>query len=220
MALYGSLGATGKGHGTDKGVMLGLVGHAPDMVDPDQIEPLLAAVRGARSLSLPGGRPVRFVETEHIAFFRREAFAEHPNGLNLVAVDADGSTLADKSYLSVGGGFIMPAGGSAAESGVQVPGPAYPFRSGKELTELCAVHGMSIAQIMLENEKLLRPERDVRAGLLAIWAVMRGCLERGCRASGHLPGPMKVKRRTPELYRHLTERGNAASPIRLPSWTG
>ncbi|RAS00746.1 L-serine ammonia-lyase [Cupriavidus alkaliphilus] len=218
--LYGSLGATGKGHGTDKGVILGLMGEAPDTIDPDSIDTRLAALRKTRELSLLGRHLVPFVEKEHIAFYRREAMAEHPNGMKFHAFDGGGATLREARYLSVGGGFVVTAGAPNTQvlnAAQQLP---HPFRSGKELLGMASASGKSIARLMLENELTWRSEADVVNGLLQIWDVMQACVARGCRTDGELPGPFKVKRRAPELYRSLTERAERtlSDPLSVMDW--
>ncbi|WP_321886114.1 L-serine ammonia-lyase [Paraburkholderia bannensis] len=222
--LYGSLGATGKGHGTDRGVMLGLMGDAPDTVDPDTINERLEAVRTSRLLALLGHHTIPFVMKEHIAFYR-QALPEHPNGMKLRALDANGETLRESTYLSVGGGFVVTAGApntkvlSAAQ---QMP---HPFRSGAELLALCASTGKSIAQLMLENERVWHSDEEIRSGLLRIWDVMQSCVSRGCginnpEAEGTLPGPFQVKRRAPQLYRALTAHPERAlqDPLSMIDW--
>jgi len=218
--LYGSLGATGKGHGTDKGVILGLMGESPDTVDPDTIDKKLAALRASRTLSLLGTHAVPFIERDHIAFYRREAMAEHPNGMKFHAYDADGASLREARYLSVGGGFVVTAGApntqlQAAER--QLP---HPFRSGRAMLDMAHASGKSIARLMLENELTWRTEQDVTDGLLHIWDVMQQCVARGCRTDGELPGPFKVRRRAPELYRNLTERAERtlSDPLSVMDW--
>ncbi|MDT6962171.1 L-serine ammonia-lyase [Cupriavidus sp. SZY C1] len=218
--LYGSLGATGKGHGTDKGVILGLMGEAPDTVDPDTIDARLAALRASRTLSLLGRHAVPFVEREHVAFYRREAMAEHPNGMKFHAYDADGTPVREARYLSVGGGFVVTAGAPntqvlAAEK--QLP---HPFRSGRAMLDMAHGSGKSIARLMLENELTWRTESEVVDGLLHIWDVMQQCVARGCRTEGELPGPFKVKRRAPELYRNLTQRAERtlSDPLSVMDW--
>ncbi|WP_427311862.1 L-serine ammonia-lyase [Cupriavidus sp. H39] len=218
--LYGSLGATGKGHGTDKGVILGLMGEAPDTIDPDAIDTRLAALRKTRELSLLGRHVVPFIEKEHIAFYRREAMAEHPNGMKFHAFDGGGATLREARYLSVGGGFVVTAGAPNTQvlnAAQQLP---HPFRSGKELLEMTRASGKSIARLMLENELTWRSEEAVVSGLLHIWDVMQACVARGCRTDGELPGPFKVKRRAPELYRSLTERAERtlSDPLSVMDW--
>ncbi|SOY53210.1 L-serine deaminase I [Cupriavidus taiwanensis] len=218
--LYGSLGATGKGHGTDKGVILGLMGEAPDTIDPDSIDTRLATLRQTRELSLLGRHLVPFTEKEHIAFYRREAMAEHPNGMKFHAFDGGGATLREARYLSVGGGFVVTAGAPNTQvlnAAQQLP---HPFRSGKELLGMASASGKSIARLMLENELTWRSEADVVNGLLHIWDVMQACVARGCRTDGELPGPFKVKRRAPELYRSLTERAERtlSDPLSVMDW--
>ncbi|MGZ7172162.1 L-serine ammonia-lyase [Burkholderia gladioli] len=216
--LYGSLGATGKGHGTDRGVMLGLMGDAPDTVDPDTIDARLAAVRDTKTLSLLGRHPVPFVLKEQIGFYR-QALPEHPNAMTLRARDAAGEALRETTYLSVGGGFVVTAGAANTKvlnAAEQMP---YPFRSGTELLALTASTGKSIAQLMWDNERAWHDEDTTRAGLLKIWEVMQSCVSRGCGinnpgAEGTLPGPFQVKRRAPQLYRTLT--GNPELALRDP----
>ncbi|MFM0288920.1 L-serine ammonia-lyase [Paraburkholderia megapolitana] len=222
--LYGSLGATGKGHGTDRGVMLGLLGDAPDTVNPDTIVERLEAIRKSRTLSLLGKHDVPFVLKDHISFYR-QALAEHPNGLTLRAFDAQGAALRESTYLSVGGGFVVTAGApntkvlSAAD---QLP---YPFRSGNDLLAMCVESGKSIAQLMWDNERAWHTEEETRAGLLKIWDVMQSCVARGCGignpdADGTLPGPFQVKRRAPQLYRSLSGNPERAlqDPLSMIDW--
>lgn len=218
--LYGSLGATGKGHGTDRGVILGLMGEAPDTIDPDTIDAKLAALRQSQSLSLLGRHAVRFTEKEHIAFYRREAMAEHPNGMKFHAFDAAGEHLREGRYLSVGGGFVVTAGAPNTQvlsAHGQLP---HPFRSGRELLAMCGATGKSIARLMLENELTWRSEAEVRAGLLNIWHVMQACVARGCRTEGELPGPFHVRRRAAELYTRLTGQAERtlSDPLSVIDW--
>jgi L-serine dehydratase len=216
--LYGSLGATGKGHGTDRGVMLGLMGDAPDTVDPDTIGARLEAVRGARRLALLGKHEIDFVPKESIAFYR-QALPEHPNGLKLRALDAAGAILREATYLSVGGGFVVTAGAPNSKVLSAVDQLAHPFRTGNELLSFCASTGKSVAQLMWDNERAWRTDDETRAGLLKIWNVMQSCVARGCGignpdADGTLPGPFQVKRRAPQLYRALS--GNPEQSLRDP----
>ncbi|HKR40802.1 MAG TPA: L-serine ammonia-lyase [Paraburkholderia sp.] len=222
--LYGSLGATGKGHGTDRGVMLGLMGDAPDTVDPDTIGERLEAVRTSRQLALLGRHPIAFVPKEHVAFYR-QALPEHPNGMKLRALDANGDTLRESTYLSVGGGFVVTAGAPNTKvlaAAQQLPNP---FTTGAEMLALCASTGKSIAQLMLENERVWHSDEQIRSGLLRIWDVMQSCVSRGCGinnpdADGTLPGPFAVKRRGPQLYRALTSNPERAlqDPLSMIDW--
>lgn len=220
--LYGSLGATGKGHGTDRGVMLGLMGDAPDTVDPDTIDARLDAVRRDARLALLGSRPVRFVPKEHIVFYR-QALPEHPNGMKLYAYDAQGELLREATYLSVGGGFVVTAGAPNSKVLNAPLQMAHPFRTGDELLALAERTGKSIAELMGENERAWHTEAETRAGLLKIWDAMQSCVTRGCSPAlldTCLPGTFQVKRRAPQLYRALTQNPERSlqDPLSMIDW--
>ncbi|WP_244826569.1 L-serine ammonia-lyase [Caballeronia sp. TF1N1] len=222
--LYGSLGATGKGHGTDRGVMLGLMGDAPDTVDAGTIAPRLETVRTSRTLALLGTHKIPFTLKENIAFYR-QALPEHPNGMKLHAFDASGEPLHEATYLSVGGGFVVTAGAANTAVLTAIEHLPYAFKTGDELMKMCADSGKSIAQLMWENERVWRSEDEIRAGLLRIWDVMQDCVARGCGignpdADGHLPGPFQVKRRAPVLYRALAGKPEQAlrDPLSMMDW--
>jgi L-serine dehydratase len=222
--LHGSLGATGKGHGTDRGVMLGLLGDAPDTVDPETIAERLDAIRTTRTLALLGRQRIAFVPKEQISFYR-QALPEHPNGLKLRAFDADSKLLRESTYLSVGGGFVVTAGAANTKVLAAAEQLANPFTTSAELLALCASTGKSIAQLMLENEHAWHSDDEIRAGLLRIWDVMQSCVARGCginnpAADGTLPGPFSVKRRAPQLYRGLTGHPERAlqDPLSMIDW--
>jgi L-serine dehydratase len=223
--LYGSLGATGKGHGTDKGVMLGLMGQAPDTVDPAAIPGLLQAVRETRSLSLLGEHAVPFVEKEHILFYRREAMAEHPNGMKFHAYDRDGQLLRESRYLSVGGGFVVTPGAGNTQVIAAHDKLPFSFRTARELLQMCRDNDLSIAGLMLRNELVWRSQEDIDSGLDRIWSVMQDCVSRGCGIgqadmASELPGPLRVRRRAPELYRNLTRRAerSLSDPFSVMDW--
>ncbi len=203
--LYGSLGATGKGHGSDKAVMLGLEGELPESVDTDLVDARLETIRGDQRLNLLGRHPIRFIEKTSLVMHRRESLPFHSNGMTFVATDADGKELRRATFYSVGGGFIVDetATGSdrIVEDDTQLP---YPFHSAVDLLIHCANHDMSISDVMLENERVWRDEADIRQGLLDIWHVMQTCVKNGCRNEGILPGGMKVRRRAADLYRKLS----------------
>ena len=213
--MYGSLGATGKGHGTDTAVLLGLEGQMPDTVDPDTIEERLARIRKEGRVMVEGKHPVAFKDRSDMLFLRRETLPFHTNGLRLSAFDAEGELLEERRYFSVGGGFIV----SQEEADAKVDGPRFvvdpsvlkhPFSTGDELLAICRATGMSIAQVMRQNEHAWRSDEEIDAGLDGIWKVMQACVARGCRTEGHLPGPMKVKRRAAELQRMLSSRPERA----------
>ncbi|UJR78288.1 L-serine ammonia-lyase [Sandaracinus amylolyticus] len=204
VALHGSLGHTGKGHGTDVAVMLGLEGDEPDLVDVDAVPSRVARIERERTLRLHGGSTITFDPREHLVFHRRERLPLHSNGMRFRAEDARGEVLHERIYYSVGGGFVVTPEGVAEGPGVHAATDVpHPFASGAELLARCAERGLSIATLMMENERALRSEREVREGLLRVWATMQGCIERGCGREGILPGGLKVRRRAAALHRKL-----------------
>ncbi|HYD96240.1 MAG TPA: L-serine ammonia-lyase [Noviherbaspirillum sp.] len=219
--LYGSLGATGKGHGSDKAVMLGLLGEAPDLVDTDSIEDRLAQVRAGKQISLLGEHTIPFIESEHLLLYKRQSLPHHPNGMRFTAFDRDGSEIDSKVYYSVGGGFVVNEDAVGADRIVpDTTVVAHPFKSADELLATCREKGLSISQLMLENEKAWRPEEETRRGLLRIWQVMQECVKRGCEKEGSLPGGLKVRRRAAELYRKLSSQpeANLRDPLTTLDW--
>jgi L-serine dehydratase len=221
--LYGSLGATGKGHGTDKAVLLGLEGHLPDTIDPDLIEPRLAQIRQDKTLVLLGKHRVQYDEKEHLAFYRKLLAGTgvvHPNGMRFQAFDENGQLLVEKEYYSVGGGFVVNREGdrvNGVRAGADEP---FPFRTGDELMRVCRESGLSIAEVAMANECATRSQAEVRDGLLAIWRTMAACVERGCKVRGELPGPMRVKRRAADLSSHLRIRSEESlrDPLSMLDW--
>ena len=222
--LYGSLGATGKGHGSDKAVLLGLAGHEPDTVDVEAIPALLDEIR-AGTLNLIGERALRFDEARDLVFKRRESLPFHANGMRCLAFDAEDQEIANRVYYSVGGGFVVSDEVAADGSRQKVIAPdatvlPYPFKTGDELLALTREHGISIAEVMRRNERHWRPDAETREGLLRIWRVMQDCVARGLRTEGILPGGFKVKRRAARLYRDLTANPEAAlrDPLQVMDW--
>jgi len=219
--LFGSLGATGKGHGSDKAVLLGLEGEAPDVIDPAAIPGRMATIRGDKALTLLGTRRIGFDEARDLVFHRRRALPYHPNGMRFAASGADGRELCGKIYYSVGGGFVVNEEGAGADRIKEDDTPLpHVFRSGADLLRICRERGFSLSQLMLENETSWRAEAEVRSGLLAIWNVMQRCVESGCRAHGVLPGGMKVKRRAADLHRALCSAPEAGlrDPLTALDW--
>ena len=222
--LYGSLGATGKGHGSDKAVLLGLAGHEPDTVDVDRIEVYLAEIR-AGELKLLGDQPIAFDEVRDLTFFRRQSLPFHANGMRFSALDATGELLLERTYYSVGGGFVVSEELAADGSKHKAIAPdatvlPYPFTTGDELLQLTKQHGISIAELMRRNERHWRSDDETHAGLMRIWQVMQDCVVRGCRTEGILPGGFKVKRRAAQLHRDLTSNPEAAlrDPLQVMDW--
>jgi L-serine dehydratase len=215
--LYGSLGATGKGHGSGKAVILGLLGEEPDRVNTSTIDARLAQIRSQQSLALQGTHAVRFVEAEHLLFYRK-SMPFHPNGMRFVAFAANGAELCSKNYYSVGGGFVVDDGAQALVSS-NTPSP-HPFTTGDQLMALCRAQDQSISQLMRANEGALRPDADTSAGMARIWEVMQECVRNGCANKGVLPGPMRLKRRAPDLLRQLNSNPQAGltDPLVVLDW--
>jgi L-serine dehydratase len=223
--LYGSLGATGKGHGSDKAVLLGLAGHEPDSVDADAVPSLLATIRARRRLSLLNLHEVAFDEREDLKFFRRESLPFHANGMRFSAFDAAGAEIVTRSYYSVGGGFVVSDEVAADGTKQKVIAPdttvlPHPFHSGEELLAITERLRCSIAEVMRRNERHWRGDEQIDAGLLKIWGVMQACVERGCRTEGVLPGGFKVKRRAKALREALVAKPEEAlrDPLQVLDW--
>ncbi|WP_447593964.1 L-serine ammonia-lyase [Aquipseudomonas campi] len=218
--LYGSLGATGKGHGSDKAVLLGLEGEQPDRIDTALIEPRLATIRSRGELNLGGEKAIRFVEKEHLALIRKP-LDYHPNGMIFRAFDEAGLQLRSREYYSVGGGFVVDEQAAGADRIVEDSTPlAYPFKSAVQLLAHCSQQGLSISQLMLSNETAWRTPQQTRDGLLAIWQVMQDCVTAGCHNQGIMPGGLKVRRRAADLYRQLSAspEANLRDPLTVLDW--
>ncbi|PHV10952.1 L-serine ammonia-lyase [Chitinimonas sp. BJB300] len=219
--LYGSLGATGKGHGSDVAVLLGLLGEEPQLVDTDAVPGIVATIRADKQLKLMGQQAIPFDESQHLVLHKRKSLPYHPNGMIFTAYDATGAEIEKRAYYSVGGGFVVDE--HAVEGGFTPPTAevlTHPFTTGAQLLALSERHGKSISQLMLENEIAWRTEAEIREKLLQIWAVMQACVQRGCRTEGILPGGMKVKRRAPDMLRQLSSHPEAAlrDPLTVLDW--
>jgi L-serine dehydratase len=219
--LYGSLGATGRGHGSDKAVMLGLEGEEPDRIDPDTIDGRLARIREQGALKLLGEHRIAFLEREHLVFHRRESLPFHPNGMRFTALGPALEELTGKQYYSVGGGFVVDEHAAGADRIREDDRPLqHPFGTGAELLDRCQSRGLAISQLMMENEIAWRPESETRAQLVRIWQAMQDCVRRGCSREGVLPGAIKVRRRAAELHRQLSSAPEAAlrDPLTILDW--
>ncbi|HRK39228.1 MAG TPA: L-serine ammonia-lyase [Burkholderiaceae bacterium] len=223
--LYGSLGATGKGHGSDTAVLLGLCGHEPDTVDVNAVSTILSSIRQACSLPVLGQHAIEWQDARDLTFFRRETLPLHANGMRFQAFDASGAVLTERCYYSVGGGFVVSEEVLADGQRQKTIAPdatvlPKPFRTGAELLAQCHANQWTMAQVMLANELHWRTEPEVRKGLLAIWGVMQACVQRGCQTEGTLPGGFKVKRRAPQLWRDLTSQAEKAltDPLQVLDW--
>ena len=204
--LYGSLGATGRGHGSPKAIVLGLEGETPEGVDVDSIAARVEAVREGGRLNLLGRHEIAFDHRNDLVMHREESLPYHANGMRFTAFDADGETVLTKVYYSVGGGFVVDESAAEAEGSVVVEDPTevpWPFTTAEELLAQCKESGLSISALMMENEKAWRPKAEIRERLLELWRVMNACIEKGCTEEGIMPGGLKVKRRAAQLKRQL-----------------
>ncbi|MDQ2702999.1 MAG: L-serine ammonia-lyase [Pseudomonadota bacterium] len=219
--VYGSLALTGRGHGTDKAVLMGLEGHWPNQIDPDIIPAALERIRGERRINLFGRHPIAFDEKTDLLMHKRQKLPFHTNGMRFTAYDADGAVIATRDYYSVGGGFVVNQDEAAEDRIVADTTPLpHPFNSGAELLAQCAANGLTIAEVMFENEQSWRSADEIREGLREIWRAMQSCVERGIREGGTLPGGLHVTRRAPRLHAELVSRPDAADtdPLTTLDW--
>jgi L-serine dehydratase len=235
--LYGSLALTGLGHGTDRAVLLGLSGNEPATIDPAAIESTVAEIRSTKKLNLAGKRSVSFDEVRDLLFQRETMFppgakTQHPNGLRLTAYGGGGKTIEERTYFSIGGGFIVQDGSDEANSTAGEAQLPYSFKSAAELLEIAAVQDLKIHQVMMANEcarlRLSHPaesdealESRVRSSIETIWQTMKGCIDRGVSTEGILPGGLNVRRRAHRLAERLREKekpGHASDPLAPLDW--
>ena len=220
--MFGSLGATGRGHGSTKAVLLGLEGETPEGVEVESIPDKLSAIRNDGRLMLLGKHRVEYREREDLLMHKRKSLPFHPNGMIFRAFDEENNEHFNASYYSIGGGFVVDETAAANDSPLIAVAPQtipYPFSSGKELLQMCAEDNKSISELMLANETALMPEDKIREKLLKIWRAMRECVRRGCQTEGVLPGGLEVKRRAPGLCQRLEK--NAAcrnDPLAVIDW--
>jgi L-serine dehydratase len=214
--LYGSLALTGRGHCTDRAILLGLSGMSPDTIDAAAVEPTLRQIRSAGRLRLLGRREIAFDEPLNLLFHLDQVLPGHSNGMRFTAHDADLQVLAREEYYSIGGGFIVQAGADATQVEKRAP-PPYEFESGARLLELARQEGLEIHELMLARERAWRGDEEIRARLMRIWQVMQDCVKRGFEAQGLLPGVLGVRRRAPKLYRQLMT-GDPSSPMHALDW--
>ncbi len=216
--LFGSLGATGHGHGSDRAVILGLSGEQPETVDTASIRERSDTVRASGIVRLLG-RHDAALSDEDLVLHRRQSLPFHPNGMRFYAFDGDGDLVSERTFYSVGGGFVVDEAAAGADRIKADDTPLrYPFTSGDQLLAACAESGLPISGVMLANELSWRSEAEIRAGLLEIWAVMQQCVQNGYVNEGTLPGGLKVPRRAPELYRRLCGEQFSTDPLRVMDW--
>ncbi|MDO6610798.1 L-serine ammonia-lyase [Shewanella sp. 1_MG-2023] len=219
--LFGSLGQTGKGHGTGKAVILGLMGEDPDTVDTDAIDNILEQVSANQTLILTDGRSVKFTRDNGITYHRRKSLPAHANAMTLYAY-SQGECIYERTYYSVGGGFILDEDEitqTNASPATPIKSAPYDFDSASQLLDLCCDNGLSISSLMMANELSIASEDDVKQGLWEIWQTMKDCIERGYQKEGMLPGGLKLRRRAPALYRRLQAEGrNNMDPLTAMDW--
>ncbi|KHL03841.1 L-serine ammonia-lyase [Sinomonas humi] len=218
--LYGSLAATGRGHGTFTAVLLGLEGFEPEEILPEQVEERLASIADTGRLELAGSRELEY-GVEDMVLHPLTVLPRHTNGMRFQVADDGGSPLHEATFFSVGGGFIVREGEEEAaqkeleESKQELP---FPFHTAAELMGRCASKGLSISEIMLVNEKASRSEEEIRAGLLHIWEVMEACVESSLKREGLLPGGLKVRRRAPDWHERLLKEDKDRDPMYWQEW--
>jgi len=219
--LFGSLGATGKGHGSDMAVMLGFEGELPESVDTTRVDARMTEIRQQQKINLLSEHSIVFVEKNDLIMHRKKTLPFHSNGMTFNAFDQQGNVLSSATFYSVGGGFIVDETATGSDriklDDTVLP---YPFLTAVDLLIHCANHDMRISDVMMENEKLWRSEDEIRAGLLNIWKVMQTCVNNGCRNEGILPGGLKVKRRAADLFRKLSAHPNISykDPLTTLDW--
>jgi L-serine dehydratase len=219
--MYGSLALTGRGHGTDKAVLMGLEGHWPNQIDPDLIPAALERIRGGKTLDLLGKHPIRFDEKQDLIMNKRQKLPFHTNGMRFTAFDAAGAVIATRDYYSVGGGFVVNQDEAAEDRIVaDTTDLPHPFHSGDELLRQCKDNGLSMAALMFANEHAWRSGTEIRAGLREIWTAMQACVARGIRVGGTLPGGLHVPRRAHAMYTELSSKPEAAmrDPLTVLDW--
>ncbi len=214
--LFGSLALTGKGHATDRAIILGLLGELPESVDPDTLETKVSHVRDAAMLRLSPSFSIPFNLEQDLLFQKGETLPAHSNGMRFSAFNSTGKTLAASVYYSVGGGFIRKEGEekSARAKRAELP---FPFSSAHQLLQIGDTHGLALWEIALANEKAWRPEHEIRAYAERIWKTMEECIRRGLAAEGILPGGLKVHRRASALHKKLKEK-SSADPLLALDW--
>jgi len=218
--LFGSLAFTGRGHGTDRAIVLGLSGEWPDQINPDDIEATLAAIKAKQEVLLLGSHRISFNAKSDLIFNKKESLPHHSNGMRFTALDQQSQLIESRDYYSVGGGFVVNQDEAAADQIVaDTTTLPYPFTKSIELLRLCRKHQLSIAQIMWANEQAWRSRTEIEDGLRAIWAAMQACVTRGIETEGTLPGGLHVQRRAPELHRVMSAGSSGAvDPLEILDW--
>lgn len=218
--LYGSLALTGKGHGTDLAVLLGLEGETPDGIDPNAVEPKMAFIRKNKTLNLNGDKAIPFHEETDLLFHNDKQLPFHPNGMRFSAYDAKGKEISSEVYYSVGGGFIIDHATATKDTTLGEPAHKLPlrFKTAEELLKHCHAQKLTIEEVMMANELTWRTKEEIYSGLLNIWNVMKACVGRGCKQEGILPGGLNVKRRAAGLLKSLSDPNRKKTPAEIMGW--
>lgn len=220
--LYGSLALTGKGHGTDVAVLLGLEGELPERMDPSEVSERVQTIRNTSSLNLAGNHRISFSEGSGLLFHTDKVLPFHPNGMRFTAYDSSHREIVSKVYYSIGGGFVVPHDSlhEGQHLGDETHSVPFPFHTADELLSICENKQWTIQDVMMANEKSWRTEQEIRKGLLNIWHVMMQCVERGCSQEGILPGGLKVKRRASGIYKTLKSgpKGKSTDFVTVMKW--
>ncbi len=201
--LFGSLALTGRGHGTDAAILLGLEGHLPEQIDPDAIASILDRIRSQGQLRLGSGRPIDFDEGSDLVMRGEQRLPGHSNGMRFTASEAGGAVVLEREYFSIGGGFILEGGAEARPVDQRPERLRYPFESASDLLEIGRQTGLAVADIAMANETTWQSESGVRGQCQRIWNAMDRCIQKGLEAEGTLPGGLDVPRRAPRLAREL-----------------
>lgn len=214
--LYGSLALTGKGHGTDIAILLGLTGQTPEGIDPDSVPVQMQKIRSDKVLPLFSAHPISFEEGNDLLFHKTHQLPYHPNAVRFTAYA--GTRSLEKVYYSVGGGFVVPHEATLTEGAPTIESHSipFPFNTAAELLAQCG--DRTIAELMMENEKSWRSEEEVRKGIVHIWHVMEACIARGCKQEGELPGGLHVRRRAKKLYEQLQQELTSPRAEHLFEW--
>jgi L-serine dehydratase len=216
--LFGSLSLTGKGHGSDIAILMGLEGESPDLIDTDSVAARMQKIRESGQINLDSKLTISYNDKEDLIFHRRQKLPEHSNGMKFSAFDQNGSLLLEKIYYSVGGGFIISDDTDLMpiENGhLKLP---YDFQTGDQLLAISQETGMSFSSIMMENEKTWKSEKEINQGLDFLWQTMDACISKGIKTEGILKGGFKIKRRAVALHRRLMSTGNSQDPLTAMDW--
>lgn len=218
--LFGSLGSTGMGHGTDKAVIAGLEGFEPDSIDPTLLQERVDTIKSTGMLHISDQKHIQFSAVKDLVFYKNKNLRIHPNGMVFSSFNLEGNLILRKEYYSVGGGFVRNEHNESENPKVvRVEDLKYPFKTGQNLLDICEKHGISIAKVVMENEKAWRPEAETRSYLMQIWGVMKHAIDEGCHTEGILPGRLNVKRRAAGLYKKLkVDDSYSSDPLRVIDW--